>query len=150
MRSVVQRVRRARVTVDGQEVGRIGPGMLVLLAAAPEDSRAQTRWMAEKLCGLRIFSDETGKMNVSLTDVQGAMLVVSQFTLYGDCKKGKRPSYSRAAPSEHAERVYREFIEEVRSRGVPVQHGVFGAMMIVELDNDGPVTLIVDSPEGPG
>ena len=148
MRSVVQRVRSARVTVDGEEVGRIGPGMLVLLAAAPADGKEQVRWMAEKLCGLRIFSDEAGKMNVSLADVKGAMLVVSQFTLYGDCKKGKRPSYSGAARPEHAERVYEEFIDEIRSKGIPVQHGVFGAMMIVELENDGPVTLIVDSPEG--
>lgn len=148
MRSVAQRVRSARVTVDGEEVERIGPGMLVLLAAAPADGKEQIRWMAEKLCGLRIFSDEAGKMNVSLADVKGAMLVVSQFTLYGDCKKGKRPSYSGAARPEHAEQVYNEFIEEVRNRGIPVKHGVFGAMMIVELENDGPVTLIVDSPEG--
>lgn len=148
MRSVVQRVRSARVTVDGEEVGKIGPGMLVLLAAAPADGREQVRWMAEKLCGLRIFSDEAGKMNVSLADVKGAMLVVSQFTLYGDCKKGKRPSYSGAARPEHAEGLYKEFIEDVRNRGIAVQHGVFGAMMIVALENDGPVTLIVDSPGG--
>jgi len=148
MRSVVQRVRSASVTVDGKEVGRIGPGMLVLLAAAPADGREQIRWMAEKLCGLKIFSDEDGKMDVSIADVKGAMLVVSQFTLYGNCRKGKRPSYSGAARPEHAERVYKEFIDEIRSRGIPVQHGVFGAMMMVELVNDGPVTLIVDSPEG--
>ena len=146
MRSVIQRVRSAHVTVSGQEVGRIGPGMVVLLAAAPADGREQIVWMAEKLCGLRIFPDEDGKMNVSLTDVGGAMLVVSQFTLYGDCRKGRRPSYAGAARPEHANRVYEELIEEVRARGIQVQTGVFGAMMVVELENDGPVTLIVDSP----
>jgi D-tyrosyl-tRNA(Tyr) deacylase len=102
--------------------------------------------MAEKLCGLRIFPDESGKMNVSLSDVGGAMLVVSQFTLYGDCRKGKRPSYSAAAQPGHAEEVYHEFIQDVRRRGIHVEHGEFGALMIVELENDGPVTLIVDSP----
>lgn len=146
MRSVVQRVRSARVTVNGEEVGRIGPGIVVLLAAAPGDGREQILWMVEKLSGLRIFPDEDGKMNVSLTDTGGAMLVVSQFTLYGDCRKGRRPSYTGAARPEHAERVYEEFIREVRDRGIPVQSGVFGAMMVVELENDGPVTLIVDSP----
>lgn len=146
MRSVIQRVCSARVTVDGEEVGKIGPGMVVLLAAAPGDGREQIRWMVEKLSGLRIFPDEEGKMNVSLTDVGGAMLVVSQFTLYGVCRKGRRPSYAGAARPEHAERVYDAFIREVRDRGIPVQSGVFGAMMVVELENDGPVTLIVDSP----
>jgi D-tyrosyl-tRNA(Tyr) deacylase len=146
MRAVIQRVRSARVTVNGQEVGKIGPGMVVLLAAAPGDSREQIAWMAEKLSGLRIFPDEAGKMNVSLTDAGGAMLVVSQFTLYGDCRKGRRPSYAAAARPEHAERVYEELIGEVRDKGIPVQTGIFGAMMVVDLENDGPVTLIVDSP----
>ncbi len=146
MRSVVQRVRSARVTVRGEQIAQIGTGILVLLAAAPSDGQDQVRWMAEKLCGLRIFPDESGKMNVSLSDVGGAMLVVSQFTLYGDCRKGKRPSYSAAAQPGHAEEVYHEFIQDVRRRGIHVEHGEFGALMIVELENDGPVTLIVDSP----
>lgn len=146
MRSVVQRVLSASVTVDGREVGRIGPGMLVLLAAAPNDGRDQVNWMAEKLTGLRIFPDETGKMNLSLTQVQGDMLIVSQFTLYGDCRKGKRPSYTAAAPPDDAQRIYRDFIEAVRTKGIQAQEGIFGAMMEVELVNDGPVTLIVDTP----
>ncbi|MBM3300172.1 MAG: D-tyrosyl-tRNA(Tyr) deacylase [Deltaproteobacteria bacterium] len=146
MRSVVQRVSSAGVTVDGEEVGRIGPGMLVLLAAAPGDGPEQIRWMADKLIGLRIFPDEAGKMNLGLDQVCGEMLIVSQFTLYGDCRKGKRPSYAAAAAPEHAQQVYSDFIQAVRDRGIPVQQGVFGAMMDVELVNDGPVTLIIDSP----
>ncbi len=146
MRAVVQRVRSACVSVDGTEVSSIGAGMLVLLAAGVGDGPDQVKWMAEKLCGLRIFSDEAGKMNLSLTQVRGEMLVVSQFTLYGNCRKGKRPSYTGAAPPEHAEPVYDDFIETVRDKGVTVQGGVFGAMMMVELVNDGPVTLIVDAP----
>lgn len=146
MRAVVQRVQRASVSVDGQVVGRIGQGMLVLLAAGEGDGPERVRWMASKLVGLRIFADEAGNMNLSLTQVAGEMLVVSQFTLYGDCRKGKRPSYSAAAPPEQAGALYRSFIDEVRSQGFPVQEGVFGAMMDVELVNDGPVTLIVDAP----
>jgi D-tyrosyl-tRNA(Tyr) deacylase len=134
------------VTVEGEEVGRIGPGMVVLLAAAADDGPEQIRWMAEKLVGLRIFPDETGKMNLGLDQVGWEMLVVSQFTLYGDCRKGKRPSYSAAARPEHAQQVYNEFIRAVREKGIQVQHGIFGAMMQVELINDGPVTLIVDTP----
>lgn len=145
MRAVIQRVRSARVTVDGNEVGRIGAGMLVLLAAAADDGPKQVDWMAEKLSGLRIFADDAGKMNLSITQIGGAMLIVSQFTLYGDCRKGKRPSYTGAGPPEIAEPLYKSFIEAVRSRGIPVQEGVFGAMMDVELVNDGPVTLIIDS-----
>lgn len=146
MRAVVQRVSSARVTVDGRETGRIGQGVLVLLAAAETDGLAQVKWMAEKIAGLRIFSDEAGKMNLSLGQVNGGMLIVSQFTLYGDCRKGKRPSYAHAARPEMAEGLYRAFIDAVRDQGIPVQEGVFGAMMDVELVNDGPVTLIVDSP----
>lgn len=146
MRAVVQRVAKASVSVDGKTVGEIGHGMLVLLAAAGNDGPEQVRWMAEKLSGLRIFSDEQGKMNLSLDQVAGEMLIVSQFTLYGDCRKGKRPSYAGAAPPEQAEALYREFIQEIRNRGIPAQEGIFGAMMMVELVNDGPVTLIVDSP----
>lgn len=146
MRAVVQRVQRARVLVNGDEVSTVGPGMLVLLAAGKGDGTDQVRWMAEKVAGLRIFSDEAGKMNLSLTQVRGEMLVVSQFTLYGDCRKGKRPSYAAAAPPEQAVELYEDFIEAVRKQGISVQQGIFGAMMQVELLNDGPVTLIVDSP----
>ena len=146
MRAVIQRVRSARVVVDGHEVGRIGAGMLVLLAAAPDDGPNQVKWMAEKLSGLRIFPDDAGKMNLSITQVEGEMLIVSQFTLYGDCRKGKRPSYAAAGPPELAEPLYKSFIQAVHEKGIPVQEGIFGAMMQVELVNDGPVTLIVDTP----
>jgi D-tyrosyl-tRNA(Tyr) deacylase len=146
MRAVCQRVSRASVAVDGKIVGSIGPGLLVLVAAARDDGPGQAIWMADKIAGLRIFSDMQGKMNLSLTDVRGEILVVSQFTLYGDCRKGKRPSYSEAAPPAEAEALYRSFIEALRAKGIPVQEGIFGAMMQVELVNDGPVTLIVDSP----
>lgn len=146
MRAVVQRVSRAQVSVNGRVVGAIDSGLLVLLAAAHGDGPEQVRWMSEKLVGLRIFPDNEGKMNLSLTQVNGAMLVVSQFTLYGDCRKGKRPSFTGSAPPEEASRLYENFIAEVARKGVPVRHGVFGAMMEVELVNDGPVTLIVDTP----
>jgi D-tyrosyl-tRNA(Tyr) deacylase len=146
MRAVLQRVAKARVSVDGKIVGQIGHGMLVLLAAAGSDGPEQVCWMAEKLSGLRIFSDEQGKMNLSLEQVSGEMLIVSQFTLYGDCRKGKRPSYAGAAPPDQAQGLYRDFIEEIRNRGIPTQEGIFGAMMMVDVVNDGPVTLIVDSP----
>ncbi len=146
MRAVVQRVSRSSVSVDGKVVGEIGPGLLVLVAAAREDGPAQVRWMAQKLPGLRIFPDNDGKMNLSLEQVGGEMLIVSQFTLYGDCRKGKRPSYGGAAPPEHAETLYEDFINHVQGQGIRVQSGVFGAMMEVELVNDGPVTLVLDSP----
>lgn len=146
LRAVAQRVLRASVSVDGREVARIGQGLLVLLAAGHGDGPDQVRWMADKITGLRIFSDTQGKMNLDVKEVEGAILVVSQFTLYGDCRKGKRPSYSAAAGPEQAEVLYEDFIKAVRSSGIPTQQGVFGAMMQVELVNDGPVTLIVDSP----
>jgi D-aminoacyl-tRNA deacylase len=145
MRAVCQRVSRASVAVDGNVVGIIGPGLLVLLAASKDDDPEQSLWMADKIAGLRIFSDTQGKMNLSLTDVRGEILVVSQFTLYGDCRKGKRPSYSQAAPLAEAEALYRSFIEALQAKAIPVQEGIFGAMMQVELVNDGPVTLIVES-----
>jgi D-tyrosyl-tRNA(Tyr) deacylase len=132
--------------VDGELKAEIGPGLLVLLAAAHSDGPEQVRWMAEKVTGLRIFSDAEGKMNLSLMQVKGEMLVVSQFTLYGECRKGKRPSFTASARPEHAEKLYESFIEAVKGYGAPTRHGVFGAMMDVELVNDGPVTLIVDSP----
>jgi D-aminoacyl-tRNA deacylase len=146
MRAVVQRVARAKVSIDHQVVGEIGSGMLVLLAAGRGDGPDQIKWMAEKLTGLRIFADESGKMNLSLTQVGGSVLVVSQFTLYGDCRKGKRPSYTGSAPPDEASALYASFVESLRGMGIPVQEGVFGAMMQVDLVNDGPVTLIVDSP----
>jgi len=139
-------VRRASVAVDGHVVGRIGQGMLVLVAAGSDDGPDQVQWMAEKIPGLRIFSDESGKMNLSLSQIKGEMLIVSQFTLYGDCRKGKRPSYSAAAPPDQAKQTYNDFVAAVRKQEIQVQEGIFGAMMDVELVNDGPVTLIVDSP----
>lgn len=150
MRVVIQRVTTASVSVDGVVVGRIGKGMVVLLAAGRGDGSRQVNWMADKLSGLRIFTDENGRMNLSVLDAGGEILVVSQFTLYGDCRKGKRPSYSSAAPPEGARTLYSDFIARLRFHGIPCQEGVFGAMMQVELVNDGPVTLIVDTPEQAG
>lgn len=146
MRAVVQRVSRAKVTVGDETTGAIEGGLLVLLGVAPDDSAEQARWLAEKIVGLRIFTDAEDKMNLGLSDVRGAMLVVSQFTLYGDCRKGRRPSFIGAAPPEIAIPLYEDFIRTVQSLGVPVQTGRFGAMMQVELVNDGPVTLIVETP----
>lgn len=146
MRAVCQRVSRASVAVDGKVVGSIGTGLLVLLAASKDDGPEQAPWMADKIAGLRVFADAQGKMNLSLVDVRGEILVVSQFTLYGDCRRGKRPSYSEAARPDKAEALYRSFIDALRAKAIPVQEGMFGAMMQVELVNDGPVTLIVDSP----
>ncbi len=146
MRAVVQRVTGAKVSVDGQLKGEIGQGLLVLLAAADSDGPDQVRWMADKLSGLRIFADSQGKMNLDIKQIDGEMLIVSQFTLYGDCRKGKRPSFTGSARPEEAEKIYEMFIEAVTKKGIPVRCGVFGAMMEVELINDGPVTLIVDTP----
>ncbi len=146
MRAVIQRVTEARVIVDGDTVGAIGRGLLVLLGVAPGDSAEQASWLAEKLSGLRVFADADGKMNLAVTDVGGAVLVVSQFTLYGDCRKGRRPSFVDAAAPEIAEPLYEAFVRETRSFGVPVATGRFGADMRVELVNDGPVTLIIDTP----
>lgn len=146
MRAVVQRVSRASVTIEGQVVGQIGAGLLTLLGVTHEDTPDKARWLAEKLCGLRIFEDDAGKMNRSLLDVQGSMLIVSQFTLYGDCAKGRRPSFIGAARPEVAIPLYETFIDAVRGLGVKAETGRFGAMMHVELINEGPVTLIVDTP----
>jgi D-tyrosyl-tRNA(Tyr) deacylase len=145
MRAVVQRVSRAKVTVDGVVTGEIGLGLLVLLGITQSDTPAKGQWLAEKLAGLRIFSDDQGKMNRDLNDVKGGMLIVSQFTLYGDCQKGRRPSFIDAAPPEIAIPLYEDFINQVKALGIPVATGRFGAMMQVELVNDGPVTLIVES-----
>jgi D-tyrosyl-tRNA(Tyr) deacylase len=145
MRAVVQRVKRARVTVAGETVGEIGPGLLVLLGVAHDDTAADVDWMANKLVGLRIFEDDAGKMNLGLTEVRGAMLVVSQFTLLGDCQKGRRPSFINAARPEVAKPLYEQFVTAVSQQGIPTATGIFQAEMQVELVNDGPVTLVVES-----
>ncbi len=146
MRAVVQRVSRAAVRVDGETVGAIGRGFVVLAGFAPSDAEPALAWMAEKLVGLRVFADAEDKMNLALGDVGGAMLVVSQFTLYGDASKGRRPSFIGAAPPEQAEALYDRFVALLRERGVPVETGRFRAMMDVELVNDGPVTLLLERP----
>jgi D-tyrosyl-tRNA(Tyr) deacylase len=145
MRAVLQRVRQARVRVGDEVTGEIGRGLLVLLGVAHGDTPERARWLAEKVVGLRIFQDDDGKMNRDVSEAGGGVLVVSQFTLYGDCRKGRRPSFIDAAPPETAVPLYEAFIEAVRALGVPVATGRFGAMMDVELTNAGPVTLIIDS-----
>jgi D-aminoacyl-tRNA deacylase len=145
MRAVVQRVTSARVVVGDEVVGQIGVGLLVLLGVAPADTPAEVQWLADKVVGLRIFRDDDDKMNRGVADVNGGVLVVSQFTLYGDCRKGRRPSFVGAAPPELAERLYEAFVTAVKAQGVPTATGRFGAMMQVELVNDGPVTLILDT-----
>jgi len=145
MRACIQRVRRAEVRVAGETCGRIGPGMLVLLGVAVDDQEADARQLAQKIAGLRIFEDGQQKMNLSLAEVGGAMLVVSQFTLLGDCRKGRRPSFDCAARPELAERLYQVFVDSVAQQGVPVSTGRFRQHMEVELINDGPVTLVVES-----
>jgi D-tyrosyl-tRNA(Tyr) deacylase len=146
MRAVIQRVTSARVVIGDEIAGAIDRGLLVLLGVAPSDTPAEATWLADKVAGLRIFNDADGKMNLGVEDVGGAVLVVSQFTLYGDCKKGRRPSFIGAAAPETAVPLYEAFVNALRARGLPVQTGRFGAMMRVELANDGPVTLIVDTP----
>ena len=141
---MLQRVSRAAVRVGGNTVGAIGRGFLVLAGFAPGDSEAALAWMAEKIAGLRIFTDREGKMNLPLADVGGAVLVISQFTLYGDVAKGRRPSFTDAAPPEIAEGLYRRFVELLRQGHLPVETGTFGAVMEVELVNDGPVTLVIE------
>ena len=145
MRAVVQRVSRANVVIAGDTVGDIGSGLVVLLGITHTDTPSQAQWLAEKVAGLRIFNDAEGKMNHDLVDVGGAMLIVSQFTLYGDCRKGKRPSFIDAAPPSIAIPLYETFINSVKALGISVAEGRFGADMKVELVNDGPVTLIVES-----
>jgi D-tyrosyl-tRNA(Tyr) deacylase len=145
MRAVVQRVSRARVTADGSVTGEIAMGLLILLGVGRDDTSAVVTSLAEKISNLRIFEDEAGKMNRSLLDVKGSALVVSQFTLYGDARGQRRPSFVAAAPSEQAKNLYEEFAEALRRLGVTVATGVFGAMMSVELVNEGPVTILLDS-----
>lgn len=146
MRAVVQRVNQSRVTVDGKTTGEIGPGLLVFLGVDTEDRSKNADYLADKIVHLRIFEDDNQKMNRSLLDTGGQMLVVSQFTLLGDCRKGRRPSFVRAAPPDLAERLYMHFVSQVREKGVTVETGKFRAMMAVSLVNDGPVTLILESP----
>ncbi|MGC8643788.1 MAG: D-aminoacyl-tRNA deacylase [Isosphaeraceae bacterium] len=145
MRAVIQRVSRASVEVEGREVGRIGQGFLVLLGVARGDAEADAAWLADKLLGLRVFEDDEGKMNRSVVDVRGGILVVSQFTLLADCRTGRRPSFTEAAAPEDAERLYERFTSLLAASGLDVATGVFRAMMKVSLINDGPVTLLLDS-----
>jgi len=145
MRAVIQRVSRAVVTVDQEQVGTIGQGLVVLLGIHREDQETDLDWLVDKIVYLRIFEDAAGKMNRSLLDTGGAMLIISQFTLYGDCRKGRRPGYSAAARPDQAEALYERFIKAVRHYGIQTETGRFQAMMAVELVNDGPVTLLLDS-----
>jgi D-tyrosyl-tRNA(Tyr) deacylase len=144
MRAVVQRVSRARVLIAEEVVGEVGQGLLILLGVAQSDTAVQAQWLADKIVSLRIFADEAGKMNRDVMEVGGGILVVSQFTLLGDCRKGRRPSFVDAAPPEVAVPLYETFLNALRARGVPTAAGRFGAMMQVELVNDGPVTLVLE------
>ena len=146
MRAVLQRVSRAKVTVGEEITGEIGRGWLVLLGVAPADGTKEINWLADKVANLRAFADAEGKMNLSVLDVGGSVLVVSQFTLYGDCLKGRRPGFTGAAPPAVAEPLYEEFIVALKALGVPVASGRFAADMQVELVNDGPVTFVIDTP----
>lgn len=148
MRIVLQRVKEAWVRVNGEEIARIGPGFLLLVGIAREDSEEEVMFWAKKIPDLRVFSDDAGKLNRSLREVGGEILCVSQFTLYGDALAGRRPSFDRAAPAEAARALYERFVEALRSQGIPVKTGVFGAHMEVGLVNDGPVTLILERSSG--
>lgn len=148
MRAVIQRVARSSVTVDGRVVGQINRGLLVLLGVSRTDTAESADYLADKMLGLRIFEDETGKMNLSVVDIKGSILLVSQFTLYGDVRRGKRPSFDEAAPPDHARKLYEYMIERLRASGIHCETGIFQAMMQVELVNDGPVTILLDSEKG--
>lgn len=145
MRAVVQRVCQARVVVEEKEVGSIGTGLVVLLGVGKDDLAEDSRYLADKIASLRVFPDADSLMNRSLKEVKGQALVVSQFTLHGDCRKGRRPSFTGAAHPREAEALYEHFVDSLRQKGIPVETGLFGAMMTVELANDGPVTLLIDS-----
>ena len=145
MRAVIQLVSQATVSVEGQMVAAIGPGLLTVLGVGAQDREPDADYLADKIAGLRIFPDQHGQMNLSLADTGGQLLVVSQFTLYGDCRKGRRPSFSQAAPPEAAKRLYLYFIERLRGQGIPTACGVFQAEMSVALVNQGPITIILDS-----
>ncbi len=145
MRAVIQRVSRSKVTVNGETTGEIANGLLVLLGVATGDTNADADYLAEKIIGLRIFEDQDGKMNLSVADTAGALLVVSQFTLYGDVRRGKRPSFDAAAPPQQARELYEYFVEKIRTAGMTCETGRFQEMMQVELVNEGPVTILLDS-----
>ena len=145
MRAVIQRVKRAAVTVDGQVVGRIGAGLLVFLGVGKEDVHKDIAFIADKTANLRIFEDADGRMNHSVQDIGGGVLLISQFTLYGDCRKGRRPDFTAAGPPETAKRLYEQTIDAIKQKGVPVETGLFAAHMDIDSINDGPVTLILDS-----
>ena len=144
MKAVIQRVRSAAVETGGKEVSRIGPGLLVLLGVGRGDGEGEADYLAEKIVGLRIFPDGEGKMNLSLRETGGEVLAVSQFTLYGDCRRGRRPGFSDAAPPEEGERLYEHFCRSLQAAGFPPGKGIFGAEMLVRLENDGPVTIILE------
>ncbi len=148
MRAVVQRVSRAKVTVNGEVTGEIGVGLLVLLGVGRDDTNADATYLVEKIAGLRVFEDPQGKMNLSVQDVGGSVLAVSQFTLYGDVRRGKRPSFDAAAPPEKARQVYEFFVDQLRSAGLRCETGRFQELMQVELVNEGPVTILLDSAKG--
>jgi len=145
MRAVIQRVSQAKVTIDGKVTGEISQGLLILLGVHKDDTEKDASYLADKCVNLRVFEDEEGKMNHSLQDISGSMLVVSQFTLFGDCRKGRRPSYGNAAPPEMANHLYENFVSEVKKHKIPTETGTFQAMMDVSLVNDGPVTILLDS-----
>lgn len=145
MKAVLQRVRSASVSVDGNEISRIGRGLTILLGVEKDDTPADAAFLAEKTANLRIFEDQDGKMNLSVADVGGEALVVSQFTLLADCRKGRRPGFDRAAPPEAAESLYNEFVQMLRACDVPVSTGQFQARMLVRIENEGPVTVILDT-----
>lgn len=147
MKSVIQRVKKASVTVDGNIAGEIGKGLLVLLGVSDDDTDHDIEWLANKIAGLRIFEDENEKMNLSLTDIDGEILIVSQFTLFGKCKKGKRPDFTSAGKPEFANEMYEKFVEYLKPMVKKTATGIFGADMQVSLVNDGPVTIIIDSKE---
>ncbi len=147
MRAVIQRVLRSSVTVGGEEIAQIGRGLAVLLGVEKGDTEKQADYLADRIAGIRIFEDEYGKMNLSVLDVGGEALVVSQFTLAGDCRKGRRPGFDNAAPPDEAKRLYERFVESLRGFGVPVKTGQFQAAMLFRIDNDGPVTFVLESRE---
>lgn len=145
MRAVVQRTNKSSVAVDSNIIAAIGPGLTVLLGVGADDTEQDAKYLAEKITHLRIFTDQNGKMNLSLLDIGGELMAVSQFTLFGDCRKGRRPGFDQAAPPDQAKRLYELFVQEVKAYGISVACGQFQAHMLVSLDNDGPVTLLLDS-----